>query len=145
MSHLLKNALVISFHCATCNHVSVLLKQSRKMLSLATILDLNNSIKAMGQRGAVDSLSFVNSNPSKGSCCFLELVKLPSLLSTGWFQEWIQVNAQNATKLSAYGLNIRFVLIIFRTWMTTILNVIRSFTIQVSIIFYSTRKCLPSV
>jgi len=93
VSHLLKNALVISFHCATCNHVSVLLKQARKMLSLATILDLNNSIKAMGQRGAVDSLSFVSSSLSKGSCCFLELVKLPSLLSTGWFQEWIQVNA----------------------------------------------------
>jgi len=53
VSHLLNNALVISFHCTTCNHVSVLLKKSRKMLCLATILDLNNSLKADGQRGAV--------------------------------------------------------------------------------------------
>ena len=34
-------------------------------------------------------LSVVGSKPIKGFCCFLEQETLPSLLSTGWFQELI--------------------------------------------------------
>jgi len=33
--------------------------------------------------------SVVSSNPVKSSRCFIEHDTLPSLLSTGWFQEWI--------------------------------------------------------
>ena len=32
----------------------------------------------------------MSSNPIKGSLCFLKQESLHSLLSTGWFQEWIQ-------------------------------------------------------
>jgi len=35
--------------------------------------------------------SVFDSNTTKGSCCFLEQETLPSLLGTGWFQEWIWV------------------------------------------------------
>ena len=34
-------------------------------------------------------------NRIKGSYCFLEQKTLPSLLSTGWFQEWIQHDLDN--------------------------------------------------
>ena len=34
--------------------------------------------------------SVVGSSPIKGPSCFLEQETLPSLLSTGWFLEWIR-------------------------------------------------------
>ena len=38
----------------------------------------------------ITSNSVLRMNPTKGSHCFLEQETLPSLLSTGWFQEWFQ-------------------------------------------------------
>jgi len=40
------------------------------------------------------------SNAIKGSRCFLEQETLPSLLSTGWFQEQIGVQFYNQTKIN---------------------------------------------
>ena len=44
--------------------------------------------------------SVVSSNPNKGSHCFLEQETLPSLLSTGWFQERIRIRFHNRTKIN---------------------------------------------
>ena len=37
----------------------------------------------------IGGLAHLEANPVKGSCCFIEQDTLPSLLSTGWFQERI--------------------------------------------------------
>ena len=44
--------------------------------------------------------SVVSSNPNKGSHSFLEQETLPSLLSTGWFQERIRIRFHNRTKIN---------------------------------------------
>jgi len=49
-------------------------------------------VQVEGRRGAVTRYrSVVDSNTIKGTHCFLEQETLPSLLSTGWFHEQIQV------------------------------------------------------
>ena len=69
-----------------------------------------------GQRGTVGSVaqwvacvihkwSVISLNPIKGFRCFLEEATLPSLLSTGWFQEQIWVWFHNLAKINrgSYG------------------------------------------
>jgi len=51
------------------------------------------------------NVEVVGSSSIKGPRCFLEQDTLPLLLSTGWFQEWIQVwfHNQTRTNLWPYG------------------------------------------
>mgnify|MGYP000598574751 CR=1 FL=1 len=43
-----------------------------------------------GAAGSTSDLYMESVNPIKGSLCFYVQETLPSMLRTGWFQEWIR-------------------------------------------------------
>ena len=57
--------------------------------AIGTLSDWSGDVEQWEQRMTCNR-SVVSSNPSKGSRCFSGQDILPSLLSTGWFQERIR-------------------------------------------------------
>ena len=73
---------------------------NNRMCIWRKMITLNKSFLAQWVVRLTRNRSVVSSNHINGSPCFLEHETLPLLLSTGWFQELIQVWFHNETKIS---------------------------------------------
>jgi len=70
------------------NGLSITYNKSRYFYTLHNDIEIKGGVAWWVAR-LTRHVDIVGSSPIKGPHCFLEQETLPSLLSTGWFQEWI--------------------------------------------------------